>query len=514
MSRFFIASLISGSVLTSAALAQQDTSGAVLDEQAVVSTLAQHSPVLRGALLSLETARATEEGLEAQYAATLVLDASATQTTTPSLFRSGLVSTSRVRRADTGAELRKHLVWGTDLTLRVAGNVQSSLMKGGFISTGSLSTLPTTTGTGLPVFKFGPGYGVLGKLTLKQALIRGRGRDVGEADLRASSLDVDAKERARARIASEALRDALLAYWELWIAQEVVHVNEDALRVAKAQRDDAEARVRTGSLAPADALAFETAVATREESLVSAQSALEAQRLTLTRALGLTQQTQTAALIVEAPRETFVFAREVAEERALAESPDIREKDAAVELARLRAKTAADSERHRLDLESYAQLQGLGNESVDDSLTMFVRGKAASAFVGLTYEAPLTSQRERAAAAKARLAVSTAEEELRAARQRVLTDVRTALDAASAAEQRAALGERTVDITTRQREAEVRRYASGSGTSLNVLKAEDDLHNAEHRLLRARADAAENALRVEHLTGRLLQRYGSEARLR
>jgi outer membrane protein TolC len=514
MSRLFIASVLSGVVVSSAGIAQRDDSGPVLDEQAVVTTLSEHSPVLRGALLSLETARATEEGLEAQYAATIVLDASATQTTTPSLFRGGLVSMNRVRRADTGAELRKHLVWGTDLTLRVAGNVQSSLIKGGFISTGSLSTLPTSTSTGLPVFKFGPGYGVLGKLTLKQPLLRGRGRDVGEADLRASSLDVDAKERARARIASESLRDALLAYWEVWVAQEVVHVNEEALRVAKAQRDDAEARVRTGSLAPADALAFETAVATREESLVGARSSLEAQRLTLTRALGLTQQGSAGVISVDAPRETFVFAKEVAEERALAESPDIREKDAAVELARLKAKTAADPERHRLDLESYAQLQGLGNESVDDSLSMFVRGKAVSAFVGLTYEAPVTSQRERAAAAKARLAVSSAEEDLRAARQRVLTEVRTALDAASAAEQRVALGVRTVDITGRQREAEVKRYASGSGTSLNVLKAEDDLHSAEQRLLRARADAAENALRVEHLTGRLIQRYAGEARLR
>jgi outer membrane protein len=474
-----------------------------LDESAMVGLLAAQSPTLRSALLARQLARETESGLEAQYAATVVLDASAQQTATPQLFRSGIVSMTKVRRADTGAELRKHLVWGTDLTLRLAGNIQQSEISGGFFSVGGLPTTASTSST----FKFGPGYGVLGKLSLKQPLIRGRGRSVGEADLRAARLESVSKDKSHARIASEALRDALSAYWELWYAQEVVHVEEEALRVAAAERDDADARVRTGSLAPADALAFETALASREESLLTARTSLATQQLTLAQTLGTVDQPDGARFEVATPAERYVFSAVVAEQRALESAPELDERETALELARVQAKTSADPERHRLDLEAWAQLQGLGNKSVSDATTMFIQGDAVSAFVGLSYEAPVTDRRMRAAAAKARLTVASAEEDLRAARQRVLTEVRTALDAFDAGERKVELATRTASIAERQRDAERARYASGSSTSVAVLKAEEDLRAAQQRVLRARADAAESAFKLEHLTGKLLERY-------
>ena len=123
-----------------------------LTEARVVQLAAEHNPGLKSSLLELESARWEVSGLEAQYAPVLVLDASAAQTQTPTLLLD-TVNVNRVRRGDAGAELRKHLIWGTDLSLRVSGSYQLSSFSRGFGLT--------------PAGDFGPGYGLIAKLSLK-----------------------------------------------------------------------------------------------------------------------------------------------------------------------------------------------------------------------------------------------------------------------------------------------------------------------------------------------------------
>jgi outer membrane protein TolC len=496
--------------LGASAVRAQDTT---LSVRTVVSAAKQHSPTLKAAMLQFESASWDVFGKDALYDPVLLADASASQVATPNVS-SNAVRINKVRRVDYGATLSKHLLWGTDLSLRVSSYVQKSEFSGSSAATtpGGMTGLPANFASFFGIGSYGPVYALVAKATLKQPLWRGRGRNIGEASLRAARLTETTQEHTRDRVGSELLRDVLTAYWELWYADSAVAIQVQAQAVATKQRDDAQARVDSGSLAPAEVLTFDTQVATRDEDVLTARTERERRAHELARLIGNNEDEGTYGAVIDEPlsdASVHTFAREIVEQRALNESTEIKERASSLELARVQQKTADDPKKPRLDLDSYVQTQGLGNKSVGDAAEQFVGGDVISAFVGLTYEAPIRDRQRRAEAAKARLATEVAEQQLREVRQRVLSEVRGALDRDSAGREKVALAERTSGIAERQLAAEQARYASGSSTSLAVLEAEDKVRAARLRLARARADLVESALIIEHLTGELLDRYAS-----
>jgi outer membrane protein len=483
-----------------------------LSVQTVVNEARAHNPTLRAAMLQLESARWDLLGNEALYDPVLALSASGSQQATSNVF-GGSVRINTVKRVDASGTLSKHLIWGTDLSLQLSSYVQQSKFTGGLGAlsganmgmTGANSSTLTLFGFGT----FGPVYSLTAKLALKQPLWRGRGRDVGEAALRASRVSRTGSEYTRDRVSSELLRDVLTAYWELWYADAAVAIQQQAREVAARQRDEANARTQSGSLAPAEVLTFDTQVASSDQDVLNATTDRESRVHELARLIGVENSTLPFDALSDEPLSVQGFVREALEQRVLHASAELREKVNAVELARVQQKTADDPKKPQLDLDSYIQTQGLGLKSVGDAADQFVSGDVISGFVGLTYQAPVNGRVLRAEAAKARLATEVAEEQLRETRQRVLAQVRVALDKEASGEQKVALAERTVGIAERQLNAEQLRYQSGSSTPIAVLEAQNAVRTAKLRLARARADWAENALILDHLSGDLLKRYAS-----
>jgi outer membrane protein TolC len=473
----------------------QSASGEPLTEAGTVDLAARHNPTLRAALLQLRGAQLEVQSEEDRYAPLLTLDAGLTHTATPFLIDDG-TAISRSSDAQAGVAASKHLPWGTDLRLRLGGSWQlgtrdalfSSLIGGGR--------------------ELGPGYGLNARFSLVQPLLRGAGRDVGEAALNAARARRTAAERSRDRIASEVLRDVLIAYWELWAANATIGIEEQSRAVAEQQRDEARARVATGSLAPMAVLTFETQVATRAESVLAARTELERRRAELQRRIGARATGVLRAAPSEAapPSPSGGTSPEAAVQRALAESGLVRERAAAVELADVQARTASDPLRPRFDLEAYVQAEGLGNDDVGPAATGLAELDAVSAHVGLIYEAPLSGSRQQTEAARARLGGEQAREELRAAQNSVAAEVQVALVQLDAGRERLALAEQTAQIAEQQLRAEQARLASGASTPLAVVEAEDALRGARLRIARARADWVVAGITLDHLTGRLLAR--------
>ncbi|HEX6243610.1 MAG TPA: TolC family protein, partial [Polyangiales bacterium] len=306
-------------------------------------------------------------------------------------------------------------------------------------------------------------------------------------------------------IASELLRDSLGAYWELWYAQTALGIQQAARELAVRQRDDAQQRVDTGTLAPVEVLAFETELAARDEDVASAEAERKRAELELARLLGggLVE----LAIGDEPPPAWLGAGGLVLEQDALANSAEVRERAATLQLAQIRARTAADPQRQRLDLDSYVQLQGLSTENPADAYGEYGNVRAVSGFIGLTYEAPLNGRAQRAAAAKARADVEAAHQDLASVKQRVLAEAHKAEERARAQERSVALAEQTRDIAERQLAAEQARFASGTGTTLQVIEAEARVRSARLRVVRAQADLAQTGLSLAHLTGRLLGRW-------
>lgn len=480
-----------------------------VDEHVVVGLVQKHNPTLKAALEDVESARADVMRLDAQYLPVIQVDGSTSDVQSPQLYINGSVRTSEVRRVDLGAELRKHLLWGTDLTLRLSGNVQQTKVNSpasagftGMTGTGTTGMVPGLT----PLGTYGPGYGVMAKLTLKQPLLRGRGQEVAEADLNAARVQRTASEFTRDRVASELLRDSLTAYWELWYAQSAEAIQAAALEVAQRQRSEAQARVDTGGLAPVEVLTFETQVAARAEDVAAAQAERTRRELELLRLLG--DETTRGPLTVddETPTARVSAAASDPEARALERSAEVHQQQATLELARVRARTATEPQRQRLDLDAYAQVQDLGNQDARDA---FRGGPAYGGFIALTYEAPVMGRAERSAAAKARADVESAEQQLVATRQNVTTQVRTAVDRLSSQERLLELAEQTRAVAERQWSADQARFLTGATTALQVIEAEDKLRAAQLRVVRAHANLVQTALSLDHLTGQLLDRWAS-----
>jgi outer membrane protein TolC len=391
-------------------------------------------------------------------------------------------------------ELKKHLVWGTDLSLRVEGSQQRSVST----FTNVASNPPTTTQLAV-----GPNWGALVRLSATQPLLRGAGRDVAEAQLDVARVNRVSAASSRDRTASQLLVDALGAYWELYYASRALDIQRKSLELARAQRDETEARVRTGSLAPVERLTFDTRIATLEEDVAKAEAEELDRSTELARQLGDAGLTQRRADTSRTPSTANVPTGDL-RGLALTASYDVVEQEQAVRLAEVQAKTAADSLRPRLDLEGYVQAQGLGARAVSPALDQVGSLRAVSAHVGLVYELPLDTTQRRAERDRADLAIDAARKRLDATKQKVTADVDTAVRKDETARKRIALAEQSLEIARRQLDAETARFRTGSSTALQVREAEDQVRSAELRAARASVDLAIAHQQIAHLTGRLL----------
>jgi outer membrane protein len=471
------------------AAAPSDLSGGVGAED-VVGLALSHNPSLRAALLDVQSARVAVAGEEARYPFTLQVDTGVTRTESPSLGYGGGTEVGASSGASASVGVAKHLPWGTDLSLSLEGSWE--------LTRGALSAAS-------PSLSMGPGYLLGLRFAVTQPLLRGYGRDVNEAALQQATAQRSSAEVARDRTASELLRNALVGYWELWYAHAALDIERQSLELSKEQRDEAATRLRTGSLAPADLLGFETSVATQEEALLGAEVERSNRATELAELLGQ------GALVLGPPlEEPPVPESPPAEARrwAEAESTTMREAERAVELARVQARSAADSLRPKLDLDASLQAQGLGNRELGGMFEQLGTLGAVSGHVGMTYQLPLDDTAERSAAARAQLAVEQAMVKLEQTRQSIRASVETELRRGEASRRRLELSQRTAGAAESQLSAAHARLGTGSATALAVLQAEQDLRGARLRVARARVDLVESDINLAHLTGRLLGRYG------
>lgn len=467
-----------------------------LSEQSLAGLALAQNPAYAATAAQVAQALASLHSAQARYDSSLTLDAGATRTRTPSLSVAGGVLTSTQLVFNSDAILRKKLVVGTEFTLTVGATWQR--IETPFVNNGA-GTVSVTTPTLLTT---GPGYALLAKAAVVHPLLRGSGRDVGLAAEREARSSRAASIATRERTASELLRDALSAYWELWYADAALTIQRSARDTSKRQRDEAAARRDTGSLAPADVYTFETELAQAEESLVQAETEVRARAAEVARLIGRRSAADLHAED-EPPSPGELEGDLVAE--VMAASPELAERRAELTLAEIRARTADDSYRSRLDLDAYAQLQGLGNRDAGAAVSQFTGLDAFSVHVGLTYELPLQDRRRKAEADRAQQSVLAARHALEASTQRLLAQLDSGREKLLGARRRASLAASTVTVARASVTAEEARFRTGSSTPIAVVRAQDQLRSSELRLARARVDLASQHVSLLHLTGRLLR---------
>ncbi|MDF2697745.1 MAG: outer membrane protein, partial [Labilithrix sp.] len=249
-----------------------------ITDATVIEMAVAKNPSLAAAISDVRRAQLLEEAEDHRYPFTLVLDGKATRNAAPSLGPAGLVNFPESTTYTAGGELRRKLVWGTDLSLRLEATRQETRSIFSFAAPGQA---PVQT-----LFQLGPGYGGSVRLGITQPLLRGAGRDVVLAQLDAARVNRTTAALTRDRVASQLLLDALSAYWELYYATRALDIQERSLALSREQRDETAARVKTGSVAPVELLTFESRIATLEEDVVAADAEQRRRSTALGRLLG------------------------------------------------------------------------------------------------------------------------------------------------------------------------------------------------------------------------------------
>jgi outer membrane protein TolC len=496
-SRPYAAALLAALLVPGAGLAAEpappaaSAAGPALTADRAVALAARRNPALQVATVQAASASWDVIGAEGRYPFRLLADGQASRTSTPNLAGVGGVVVGQQDGVAGGLELTRHLLWGTDLSLRVDG--------GGVVT----RTLGATDGP-----EVGPAWDLGARFSLTQPLLRGAGRAVNEAPLLQARARKSQADRSRDRVASRTIDDVLTAYWELWYAERSVAIARDALATAERGLADANARVRSGSLAPVEAIPLETRASTRREELATAEATRAARAATLAATLGQAG-TAVGSPVEEAPPESGVAVADRAG-AALGASPELAVAEAAVEVARTQAIDAAEATRTRLDLQAWAETRRLG----DDVSPLADPPRADGGYgagLGLSLELPLDTRLQRSARARADLAVEAAERDRERVRQEVLSSVATLEAQEAAARRRVELAAATLDAAGRQLEGQRLRFRTGNATALDVLLAEDEVRNARLREARARVDLFLAGVGLEDLTGALVSRYAAAA---
>lgn len=453
-----------------------------------VAIALRENPSLAAAVAGLQRANWAVIGENAVFTTpNLQLDVGARHSESPAFQNGGITSTG-VDQLTVGSRISQRLRLGTDLALRVE---HSERWEDGRRD--------------VSLFAIGPVYDTSARLELTQPFWRGSRREVVEASLyQARALATEA-ERAAERTASQLVRDVLVAWWQLWLAEETLRIEEESLLLARRQRDEAQRRVELGSAAPVSVLTFETRVAEREESVASALRQLRERSVALAAQLGNVDREVAAAAPVLTPVE--IPEQETARRLAVERAPEVREAQAALATASTRVEPTADPFRPRLDLQGFAEVGGLSSIYAG-----FGEGNPVAWVAGLNliFETPLGTTQYRAAASQARLAVQEADRRLAQARLSAESGVDAERARLASAQERVGLARRTLEVAEAQLAAEQRKYEIGTSTPIEVLQAEEAVRAARLRVALAEVDLRSAEAAIDHLTGRLLERWAGK----
>lgn len=121
--------------------------------------------------------------------------------------------------------------------------------------------------------------------SVQQSLLQGAGVDVNLASLRQVTVDTLSTEYNLRGFAESLVAQTEEAYWDDVLARRQIEIFQSSLELAKKQADDTRERIKVGKLAETELAAAEAEIATREEGLINARSALATTNLLLLRLL-------------------------------------------------------------------------------------------------------------------------------------------------------------------------------------------------------------------------------------
>ncbi|MHC4182832.1 MAG: TolC family protein [Planctomycetota bacterium] len=299
------------------------------------------------------------------------------------------------------------------------------------------------------------------------------------------------------------------AYWDLVMAIEELRVRNKSLESAEDLLRKNRIQAKVGTLAPIEVLVAEDGVAKKIDEIIEAENDIKNREDDLKLIMNLSNHSILSdAAIIPLDKASFVIKDVSLDESiklALANRPELFEKGLDIENARITVKQTRNQLLPKLDVEAGIRYSGLRDDygdAVDNVFSEDFQGQ----FFGLTLEVPLGNREARSNYSKARLEARQSVLNRNKIEQEIVVEVRTAVREIKKNVESIKATKKARELAQARLEAEEKKFKVGRTTSLEVLRAQDNLTIAEGKAVKALIDYQKSLGDVDAKMGTILEK--------
>ena len=317
------------------------------------------------------------------------------------------------------------------------------------------------------------------------------------------------------------------AYWRVVFSRENLTVQRKGVEAAEALLKGAEARVRTGVLAPVAVTEAQAEKARREELVIVAENDFDVARKTLRLTLNLNPDNLFMPRHIE-PNDTpsvepVPVDRVASLESALTRRPEILSAGLAVQNQNLQTRFAENQLLPRLDFKVGAGLTGLAGElrqscptppcsnpftgNYSRSLDRLGSGEFYNYSVGVVLQIPLSNAQARSKYSQARIELEQTQARRRDLVSQITLEVEKSLGDVESNFKRIQTTRRGRELAQENLRGQERRFEVGLVTQKDVIDFQSRLLDAQGAELRAVTDYNNSIARLKLAEGTLLESY-------
>ena len=350
-------------------------------------------------------------------------------------------------------------------------------------------------------------------LTVTQALLQGRGRDVNLARLRRAELDTVSSEYELRGFAEALAAEVEETYWDYALDQARIRIFEESLKLVEQQLRETDEMINVGRLAETELTAVQAERASRRQDLINARSSLGTDRLYLIRLLNPPGPNpwDREILILNQPAvpDTGMDPVKNHVDVALRMRPDLNQARLELQKGELEVVETKNGLLPRMDL-----FITLGKTGYADSFGRSIKEISSNSydvFAGLRFEYPFGNRDARGRHERVLLQLDQAEKAISNLSQLIETDVRAAYIEANRAKEQIAASSITRKLQEEKLRIETEKYRVGRSTSFLVAQVQRDLVSSQIYEVEAVVSYLKALVALHRLEGSLLTRRGIAA---
>ncbi len=308
--------------------------------------------------------------------------------------------------------------------------------------------------------------------------------------------------------AIEVINSVQTAYWELVKTIEELRVRKKSLESAEDLLRKNRIQVKVGTLAPIEVLVAEDGVAKKVNDIIETENDIKNREDDLKLIMNLSNHSILSDIaIIPLDKASFKVTDVTLDESieiALANRPELSKQGLDIVNARITVKQKRNELLPKLNAEAGIRYSGLRRTYIHTVDNIFSED-FQSHFFGVALEVPLGNREARSNYSKAKLEARQSLLSRNKIEQEIVVEVRTAVREIKKNTESIKATEKARELAQERLEAEEKKYKVGRSTSLEVLRAQDNLTIAEGKAVKALIDYQKSLGDLDAKKGTILE---------